>query len=166
MRRAETRRQATLAVAISLLLKLRWLLLGVLVFSALGIMWWLNSGEPSLLIAAGQIMEMITWGVVLPFLLHETAHAVVALGGAHVTAVRIENTLLRMSVLPEGELSYARALATAVAGPGICFFAALGLLLVGQPVKALGFGIHLIFLLPWFGDGRAVAFALANLRRS
>jgi hypothetical protein len=101
----------------------------------------------------------------LSFLLHELGHAVTLSRFSGVTAIEVENTWLRFSLRPRGEITAGQAILAALAGPGICLL--LGLTLYfGAGLKDFGliFGGHALFLLPCFGDGRSILRAILILK--
>lgn len=122
--------------------------------------WWVESADTGLLIAAVQIALIYLIGVLLPFFLHEWAHAWVALHAPGVRAVDVESTLLRISVRPKGTMARRHMLRGAIAGPGICVVIGAAAFINGAALVGAAFVWHGIFLTPVFGDGRVMLRAL------
>lgn len=141
-------------VAAAVLRSVWWLLLlaGVLLGGA-GLL--ASAGDPSWLSLAVDVTGFLVLGVVGSFLVHELAH-VAALRLAGVRHVEVEQVRWRISVLPVGALPSRGADAlVALAGPGTA--AAVGASTwVWSPELAACYLVHLLFLLPVFGDGRRV----------
>lgn len=97
-------------------------------------------------------------GVVGSVVVHEWGHVAALRRVSTVTHVRLERTAWRTSVIPVGVISGGAAAAVALAGPGVCVVLA-ALLLLLWPASPVGwcFAVHGAFLLPVFGDGRALA---------
>lgn len=102
-------------------------------------------------------------GVVGSFVLHEGAHVVALRGAPGVTHVAVERTLLRVSVVPVGEVTPSRAAGVAVAGPGACVLVGVALWALGVPAAwCWCYLAHGAMLLPFFGDGRTLVRSLAR----
>ncbi|WP_432137073.1 hypothetical protein [Streptomyces sp. bgisy154] len=98
-----------------------------------------------------------TLGLVVPFALHESAHAFVLKRIGTVTHITIERTAWRTSVVPEGTMSARQTAVVALAGPSVCV--AVGALLRVPGLDrslAWWYFAHIVFLLPCFGDGQAL----------
>lgn len=91
------------------------------------------------------------------FALHELGHALVLLRADGGTSVTLERTAWRISVRATGAIRGRDAFLAALAGPGGCAVAG-GILLLACPHALLHvwFFAHAVFLLPVFGDGRAL----------
>lgn len=91
------------------------------------------------------------------FALHELGHALVLIRADGVTGVTLERTAWRISVRASGAIRGRAAFVAALAGPGGCA-ATGGILLLACPHALLHvwFFAHAVFLLPVFGDGRAL----------
>ena len=129
---------------------------GVLLSMAL--VWMAHSGDPvPAKMAWMMLVKPATLGLVVPFALHESAHALVLKRIRTVTHISIERTAWRTSVLPEGTMTARQTAMVALAGPSVC--AAVGALLwlpgLDRPL-AWWYLAHIVFLLPFFGDGRAL----------
>lgn len=120
--------------------------------------WSLRSGDRVVLRAAWWWFQLAVPGVVGSVVVHEWGHVVALRRVSTVTHVRLERTAWRTSVIPVGVISGGAAAAVALAGPGVCVVLA-ALLLLLRPASPVGwcFAVHGAFLLPVFGDGRALA---------
>ena len=135
-------------------------LISLLMVGLVGAMcWWVATGDAQLVIAAGQAWALVVMGLVVPFLLHEWMHAFVALDAAGVRQVWIERNVLRLSVAVDGDMSSRRTAAAAIAGPGACLVAGAFFASMGLTWSAIACAWHVVFLLPIFGDGRALVIA-------
>lgn len=96
-------------------------------------------------------------GLVAGFALHESAHVAALKRIRTVTHIAIERTALRTSVIPEGTMTGRQSAAVALAGPSACFAVGAALWLSGldRPLS-WWYLAHIVFLLPVFGDGRAL----------
>lgn len=98
-------------------------------------------------------------GVSGSYLVHEMAHILTALCTPGVERVDVSISWFAISVQPAGRMSALGIFFGAVSGPFACLF-------VGVVVVLLGFHLgwvyvlHVLFLLPFFGDGRAVLTAV------
>jgi hypothetical protein len=115
---------------------------------------------------ASSILLHAAFGLLGSYVVHECGHFV-ALGFCRdVSAISMKSSLLRLSLQPEGQLTALAALGVAVAGPLNAVVVGVGLCVL---FPELGWGWwylgHLVFLAPWFGDGRAAFVAAARLSR-
>lgn len=96
-------------------------------------------------------------GLVVAFALHESAHVAVLKRIPTVTHIALERTALRTSVLPRGTMTARQSAAVALAGPCACFTVGAALWLTGLDRSLSWWYLaHILFLLPFFGDGRAL----------
>ncbi|WP_282697177.1 metalloprotease family protein [Streptomyces sp. CC208A] len=128
------------------------------VFQAAALLWMARSGDR---VPAAMAWTLLTkpgvLGLVASFALHESAHVLVLRRTSTVTHITVERTAWRTSVIPHGTLTPRATALVALAGPTAC--AALGALLwLSALDRALAWWYlaHLVFLLPCFGDGRAL----------
>ncbi|GAA1747575.1 hypothetical protein [Aeromicrobium alkaliterrae] len=135
-----------------------WPLLALLAsFTAGGTWWWASSGDPALARIAGMLLLWGVAGLTASFVLHEAAHLLGLRRIPTVASVRLERTVWRLSLIPAGTLTSRQLVAVALAGPGSCV--AVGLLLaLAVPGLWLHpwYLAHAVFVLPCFGDGRAI----------
>ncbi|WP_229052236.1 hypothetical protein [Aeromicrobium sp. Leaf350] len=139
-----------------------WPLLALLgTFAAGGSAWWVTSGDPSLVRLAAELLLVAVVGLVGSFAVHESAHLLALRRVPTVTAVRLERTAWRLSLHPEGRMTRRHVVLVALAGPGACLGAGLTLA-AAAPESSLRwwFAAHAVFLVPPFGDGRAVLRAI------
>ena len=130
------------------------------------------AGDPFLVTLSGQFLMVYGLGLILPYTLHEYFHAKLLLWFK--VAIKIEQTVWRVSIIAVTQLSALPAILVALAGP-------LGVALIGLLLRAVTLTIHgiklnflayfylshLMFLLPFFGDGQVVLINLLNyFRRS
>ncbi|MEH0582450.1 MULTISPECIES: hypothetical protein [Streptomyces] len=138
---------------------------GVLLAAALA--WMARSGDPVPAEMAWLLLaKPAALGLVAPFALHESAHALVLKRIRTVTHIAIERTAWRTSVIPEGTMTARQTTVVALAGPAACVAVGAFLWLSGldRPL-AWWYLAHIGFLLPFFGDGRALLHALHAPRR-
>ncbi|QXJ22889.1 hypothetical protein AGRA3207_003965 [Actinomadura graeca] len=137
---------------------------------AVALAWFASSGD-------GVPAEMAWWffkaaalGLAGSFALHEVAHVVVLKRLPHVTHIAIERTMWRTSVIPAGTMTALQSAGVAVAGPSSCVIVGAGLWSMGlDRALAWWYLVHLVFLLPFFGDGRNLVHGLREavaLRRA
>ncbi|WP_405598161.1 hypothetical protein OG741_15480 [Streptomyces sp. NBC_01410] len=128
------------------------------VLLAMALVWMARSGDPvPAEMAWVLLVKPATLGLVAPFALHESAHALVLKRIRTVTHIAIERTAWRTSVIPEGTMSAWQTAVVALAGPSACI--AVGALLWLPDLDrslAWWYLAHIVFLLPFFGDGRAL----------
>lgn len=104
-------------------------------------------------------------GLVAAFALHEAAHVVVLKRIPTITHIVVERTALRTSVLPLGTMTGRQSATVALAGPCACFAVGAALWLSGLDRSlAWWYLAHIVFLLPFFGDGRALRQGLRSPR--
>lgn len=131
-------------------------LAGILLAAAWAL--WMRSGDPVPAEMAWMVLaKPATLGLVVPFALHESAHAFILKRFGTVTHITIERTAWRTSVIPEGTMSAQQTAVVALAGPSACV--AVGALLWLPDLDrslAWWYFAHIVFLLPFFGDGRAL----------
>ncbi|NEC18286.1 hypothetical protein [Streptomyces parvus] len=145
------------------LLAFTGVLLGVALF------WMTRTGDwgPVLLVWS-QLAKPAVLGLAVPFALHESAHVFALKRIPTVTHIVIERTTWRTSVVPSGTMSARHTVLVALIGPGACV--AVGTLLWASGLgRALAWWYlaHVLFLLPFFGDGRALWNSLPEaLRKS
>lgn len=129
--------------------------LGVVVAAALA--YAVRSGDGVPLELSWGLFLLAGPGVVGSFVLHEGAHVAALRGARGVTHVAVERTLLRISVVPIGDLTPNRVAGVAAAGPGACVLAGAALWVAGVPAAwCWCYLAHGALLLPLFGDGRAL----------
>ncbi|MGW1072470.1 hypothetical protein [Streptomyces sp. NPDC002537] len=144
-----------------------WPLLAFIgVLQAAALAWMARSGDPvPAAMAWALLAKPATLGLVLPFALHESAHVLALKRVRTVTHITIERTAWRTSVLPRGTMTARQTAAVALAGPSACV--AVGALLwlsgLDRPLS-WWYLAHVVFLLPPFGDGRALWHSLRALR--
>lgn len=129
---------------------------GLLLGAAL--VWLARSGDPQpTLLAWGLVAEPAVLGLVAPFALHESAHVFVLKRIRTVTHITIERTAWRTSVIPHGAMTARQTAAVALAGPSACLAAGALLRFSGLAGSLSWWYLgHAVFLLPVFGDGRAL----------
>ncbi|MFI7357542.1 hypothetical protein ACIBTP_26915 [Streptomyces avidinii] len=135
---------------------------GVLLATAL--VWMARSGDPvPVSLAWVLLVKPAALGLVAGFALHESAHVLVLKRIRTVTHIAIERTAWRTSVIPEGTMTARQTAVVALAGPSACV-AVGGLLWLSGLDRSLAWWYlaHIMFLLPFFGDGRALWHSLAD----
>ncbi|GAA1689788.1 hypothetical protein GCM10009830_41740 [Glycomyces endophyticus] len=146
-------RSAALAVAAQVrpLLLLASLILGA------ALTWAAVSGDTTQLPVAAWIFAAVVAGLTGSFVLHECAHAAVLERLPAVTAVTVERTRARISVIPHGRMTGRQSAGAAAAGP-LAATAAGVLLALPEATRPLSWWYlgHAVFLLPVFGDGLAL----------
>ncbi|MDO5634591.1 MAG: hypothetical protein Q4G34_06945 [Micrococcus sp.] len=115
--------------------------------------------------ATAVLLLHLVLGLLGSFVVHELGHVVALRWWAPgVERIRLDASWTRVSITPVGVLTSGQAIASALAGPGLCVLVgtviALASPLWGIQVWYL---LHAVFVLPCFGDGRAI---LTVLRRS
>ncbi|GAA2633727.1 hypothetical protein [Streptomyces vastus] len=128
------------------------------VLLAVALAWRARSGDPVPAEMAWIVLvKPATLGLVAPFALHESAHALVLKRIRTVTHITIERTAWRTSVIPEGAMTARQTAVVALAGPSACIAVGALLWLPGlDRTLAWWYLAHIVFLLPFFGDGRAL----------
>ncbi len=106
-------------------------------------------------------------GLVASFVLHESAHAI-ALKRIHtITHIAVDRSAWRTSVVADGTMTARQMAGVALVGPLSC--AGVGALLwlsgLDRPL-AWWHLAHVVFLLPFFGDGRALRNALRTAEKT
>lgn len=101
----------------------------------------------------------VTVGLIFSCLLHEVSHVFFLLRIPEIKKVTFEITLFRISVRPCGNMTRGQAILVALSGPGICFLCGVGLCFIYRDLS-WWYLIHIMSLLPIFGDGRAIITAL------
>lgn len=115
------------------------------------------TAQPGITHGVAALAAHYVFGLCCSFALHELGHLLVLSRADDVTAITVERTLWRLSVSAHGRIRARDAVLSAIAGPGSCVVAGIALLLL-MPQAHLHpwFLAHAVFLLPVFGDGRAV----------
>ncbi|MCX4904271.1 hypothetical protein [Streptomyces sp. NBC_00878] len=131
-------------------------LAGVLL--AVALVWMARSGDPvPASLAWVLLVKPAAVGLVASFALHESAHVLVLKRIHTVTHIAIERTAWRTSVVPEGTMAARQTAVVALAGPSACVAVGALLWLSGLDRSlAWWYFAHIVFLLPFFGDGRAL----------
>ncbi|MFS0912157.1 hypothetical protein AB3M89_10225 [Microbacterium sp. 179-I 3D2 NHS] len=128
---------------------------GALVFAQL-------TGQPAVVDALLVLALHYVVGVWAGYAVHELGHAAALSRSPGVTALTLERSLLRVSVVPHGSLSGREAFIGAVSGPLSCVAIGAVLWMLVPQVHLHGWYLmHAIFLTPVFADGRV---ALRSLR--
>lgn len=123
----------------------------------------LATDQPAIGLAALFLLAHDALGLWASFAVHELGHAVGLMNARGVSAVTVERNLLRLSITPHGSIRGRDAFVAAALGPACCI--AIGLVLwvtVPQLLLHVWYLGHAVFLLPVFGDGRAM---VASARR-
>jgi hypothetical protein len=130
--------------------------LGVLLTAALA--WFASSGDHVLAEMAWTLLfKPAALGLVASFALHESAHVIALKRIRTVTHIVIERRAWRTSVLAEGTMTARQTAAVALAGPLSCVAVGSALWLSGLDRSLAWWHLaHVMFLLPVFGDGRAL----------
>jgi hypothetical protein len=133
--------------------------------SSAAAVWSAVSGDGVLLTLALAFTKTVALGLVGAFALHESAHVLLLRRIPAVRQIIVERTAWRLSVIPLGTLTPRQSAQVAVAGPSSCVLvgAALWLSRVDGWL-AWWFLAHALFLLPVFGDGRALVGAVWRWR--
>ncbi|WP_146252255.1 hypothetical protein [Streptomyces carminius] len=134
-------------------------------FLAAALAWFARSGDRVPAEMAWGVFEAAALGLVASFALHESAHVVALRRVRTVTRIALERTAWRTSVVPEGTMTARQTAGVALAGPLSCV--AVGALLWLPDLDrslAWWYLAHAAFLLPLFGDGRALRHALRTAR--
>lgn len=127
--------------------------------------WSASSGDRVLLGLALGFARTVALGLVGAFALHEVAHVMVLRRVSTVTTVLVERTTWRFSVIPQGTISPRQSMTVAFAGPAACALVGVGLRASqADPWLSWWFLAHTAFLLPVFGDGRALVSGLLRWR--
>lgn len=131
---------------------------------AAALVWMVRSGDPvPASMAWVLLVKPATLGLVVPFALHESAHAVVLRRIRTVTHITIERTAWRTSVIPQGAMTARQMAGVALAGPSACVSVGALLWFSGLDRSlAWWYLAHVVFLLPLFGDGKALRQGLRN----
>lgn len=137
------------------------------VLMAMALVWMARSGDPVPAETAWILLvKPATLGLVAPFALHESAHALVLRRIRTLTHITIERTPWRTSVIPEGTMTARQTAEVALAGPAACVAVGTLLWLPGLDRSlAWWYLAHILFLLPFFGDGRALWHSYRATRR-
>ncbi|MFY1676939.1 MULTISPECIES: hypothetical protein [unclassified Streptomyces] len=130
--------------------------LGALMAAAL--VWFARSGDRGPVELTWALsLKPATLGLIASFALHEVAHVVVLKRVRTVTHIVIERGAWRTSVIPEGGMTARQAAVVALAGPLSCVVVGALLTITGVDRSlAWWYLAHAAFLLPFFGDGRAL----------
>lgn len=138
---------------------------GVLLGAAL--VWMIRTGDSApAVLAWGQLAKPAVLGLTVPFALHESAHVLALKRVPTVTHIMIERVAWRISVVPSGTMTARQAASVALAGPGICVMAGTLLWISGLDRSLSWWYLaHALFLLPFFGDGRALRRSLPEAWR-
>jgi hypothetical protein len=133
------------------------LLLFASLILAAALSWAAVSGDTPQLPVAAWIFTAATAGLTASFALHECLHAAVLKRMNTVTAVTLERTWGRISLVPHGDMTGWQAAAVAASGPVGCVLAG-ALLALHEATRPLSWWYlgHAVFLLPIFGDGIAL----------
>ncbi|MER5934937.1 hypothetical protein [Streptomyces sp. NPDC002054] len=163
VRRRDEFRVRTVVAAVAIQV---WPLLAFLgLFLAAGLAWFARSGDGVPAEMAWWLFKPAALGLAASFALHESAHAVFLKRIRTVTHIAVDRTLLRVSVVPQGTMTARQVAGVAVAGPLSC--AVVGAVLwlsAADRALAWWYFAHLVFLLPFFGDGRVLRHALRAIR--
>ena len=121
-------------------------------------------------LAAGLVVLglLMMWLVVIcalvPTVIHELGHALALRYIARVRHIRIESTPLRFSILaPDEVLTPKSSLIVAVSGPAAAFIGGTVWQLMGHSFIAFWWYVHLVMLLPLFGDGKELFKAITAI---
>ena len=126
--------------------------------------WYVGTGDPMPARAAWRLETIAAVGLAGGFAVHEVAHVAVLRRCAGVSHLVVSSTWWRFSLEPRGSITAAQVVGVALAGPGAA--AAVGLVLwAALPGAGLHgwFLVHLVFLLPVFGDGRSLVLGVREL---
>ncbi|MFJ6944948.1 hypothetical protein ACISU4_09895 [Streptomyces wuyuanensis] len=137
-------------------------------FLAAGLAWAARSGDrvPAEM-AWAVLVKPGVFGLVASFALHESAHVLVLKRISTITHITIERTAWRTSMIPHGTMTARLTAVVALAGPAGCLAVGALLWLSGlDRAVAWWYLGHVVFLLPFFGDGRALWHARSAAQES
>ena len=143
---------------------LRWIFVSWILIICLILCVSFLAEAPSLAKSAAYLTLHAVGGLFGSFLLHELVHLVtLRVLAPGVTTIYLEITFLRVSLCPRGIMTGWQSAIVAASGPVVC-------LLAGCIISAFTFDIglsnwmflHTLFLIPIFGDGRAIVRGVAR----
>lgn len=134
-------------------------------FPAIGVIFGLAIGDSALVGLFAELVGHVILGLGGSYLLHETAHLVLLSKYPSVQGIDVKASWSRFSVHPHGTLSAHQTITVGASGPVACGLIGIVLWMLDSTL-ALWYIGHLIFLLPIFGDGKAVLLALSRTRAS
>jgi hypothetical protein len=148
---------AVRGVALAVAAQVWPLLLFASLILAAALLWAAVSGDTAQLPVAAWIFTAATAGLTTSFALHECLHAAALKRITTVTAVTLERTWGRISLVPHGSMTGWQAATVAASGPLGCILAG-ALLALHEATRTLSWWYlgHAVFLLPVFGDGIAL----------
>lgn len=132
-------------------------------FPVLGVILGLTINDAALAGFFGTFAFHAVAGLGGSYFLHEAAHLVLLSRYPSVGKVEVSATWARFSVHPTGTITPLQAIGVGLSGPVACLIVGGVLWQLGSPVAAWYLG-HLVFLLPVFGDGKAILLSLGRLR--
>lgn len=132
-------------------------------FPVVGIILGLSANDSILVGLSAELAVHVVFGFGGSYLLHEAGHIVLLSRYPSVEGIDVTASWTRFSVHPRGSLSPLQVIAVGLIGPVGCFVIGAGLWLLGSNLAFWYMG-HIIFLLPIFGDGRAVLLSLTKMR--
>lgn len=116
----------------------------------------LVTSDPVLTLWSILLLAHAILGAWLSFIVHECGH-IMSLAGIRNLRVSVEVNLLRVSVIPHGEMTGWEIVRGALAGPLSCMSIGVLLLLIVPDLQLhWWYLLHGAFLLPLFGDGRSL----------
>ncbi|WP_411374138.1 hypothetical protein ACLH0K_13875 [Arthrobacter sp. MPF02] len=132
-------------------------------FPLLGVVLGLSINDAALAGFFGVFVIHSVVGLGGSYFLHEAAHLVLLSKYPTIEKVEVTASWARFSVHPSGSVTPLQAIGVGLSGPVACCIVGAVLWQVGSPLAAWYLG-HLVFLLPVFGDGKAVLMSLRRLR--
>lgn len=134
---------------------------------AVGIVVYEISGNGIVISIARLFALHLLAGLLGSFVVHEMGHWAVLALSPSVREVAVERSIFRISLLPLGKISVGEACAAALAGPvSAVVFGGFFWLFARNLGIHYWYIVHMLFLLPLFGDGRALVYLCSKFRGS
>ncbi|MGW3508225.1 hypothetical protein [Streptomyces sp. NPDC000994] len=134
-------------------------------FQAAALAYLARSGDSVPAEMAWTLFKPSALGLVASFALHEAAHVIILKRIHTVTHIAISRTAWRTSVIPEGTMTAHQMAGVALAGPFSCVIVGALLWLSGlDDFLAWWYIAHVVFLMPFFGDGRTLHHSIRMAR--
>jgi hypothetical protein len=132
-------------------------------FPLIGLILGLAADDTVLVTLFSQITLHAIAGLGGSYFLHECAHIFLLANYPSIKCVDVATSWTRFSLHPQGTLTPLQMTAVGAVGPLGCVAVGAVLWLTNSSLAYWYLG-HIIFLLPIFGDGRAIIFSLAKMR--
>ena len=138
-------------------LKFAWAWVPAVAIMVLASAYWISSGNSGFFVLSSTLTLHVVAGAAGSYVVHEVGHVVcMGLLCRGVRSIDVRSDFLRFSITPQGVISRTESILVALSGPGLCGLLGVVVLQVSGSSIAWWYILHVLFLIPPFGDGMSI----------